>query len=147
MVYVNDVPFGDKSFPNGETIFNTCDLYIRDANNEVSLVYESDSDIFKLIVAKRCLDKEITRGKVKHSFFNKYKTPRLTATTVTYLILTTARAYINPSILFTGITFGIFNNWLNAKIRYQCTKNIEKLYFAIKSIALLNDAQFFIGLS
>ena len=33
MVYVNDVPFGEKSFPNGETIFNTSNQYTRDANN------------------------------------------------------------------------------------------------------------------
>ena len=77
MVYVNDVPFGEKSFPNGETIFNTSDQYTRDANNEISLVYESDSDIFKLIVAKRCLDEEMTRCKVKHSFFNAYATLKI----------------------------------------------------------------------
>ena len=77
MVLVNGIPFGEKSFPNGETIFNTGNQYTRDANNEISLVYESDSDIFKLIVAKRCLDEEMTRCKVKHSFFNAYATLKI----------------------------------------------------------------------
>lgn len=64
MVYINDVPFGTRNFPNGETIFDIDKQYTRDAENTIKLVYESDADIFRLIMAKKCLDAEIKRCKV-----------------------------------------------------------------------------------
>lgn len=64
MVYINDVPFGTRNFPNGETIFDTDKQYIRPVKNTIKLVYESDADIFRLIIAKKCLDETIRRCKV-----------------------------------------------------------------------------------
>ena len=49
MIYINNTPFGENQFPNGETIYkSTGGCHIR-------LVYENDSDITKLIMAKKYL--------------------------------------------------------------------------------------------
>lgn len=68
MIYINNAPFGDKSFPNGETIFDMGTYYVKDAVNEIKLVYESDADIFKLIVAKKCLDKQSKENRVDYGW-------------------------------------------------------------------------------
>lgn len=68
MVYINNVLFGSKNFPNGETIFNMGSYDIRNAVNEIKLVYESDADIFKLIVAKKCLDEQLKTSRVNCGF-------------------------------------------------------------------------------
>lgn len=53
MVYINNIPFGEEQFPNGETIYNDVVTY---NSSVVRLVYESDSDITKLIMASKYLD-------------------------------------------------------------------------------------------
>ena len=68
MVYINDVPFGTRNFPNGETIFDMGTYYVKDAVNEIKLVYESDADIFKLIVAKKCLDEQSKENRVDYGW-------------------------------------------------------------------------------
>lgn len=68
MIYINNAPFGDKSFPNGETIFDMGTYYVKDAVNEIKLVYESDADIFKLIVAKKCLDEQSKENRVDYGW-------------------------------------------------------------------------------
>lgn len=68
MVYINDVPFGTRNFPNGETIFDMGTYYVKDAVNEIKLVYESDADIFKLIVAKKCLDEQAKENRVDYGW-------------------------------------------------------------------------------
>lgn len=68
MIYINNAPFGDKSFPNGETIFDMGTYYVKDAVNEIKLVYESDADIFKLIVAKKCLDEQAKKNRVDYGW-------------------------------------------------------------------------------
>ena len=50
----------------------------------------------------------------------------------------------SSSVEFTGNTLDVLNISLKAKNTYQCIKNIEKLYFAIISILLLNQPHFFI---
>lgn len=63
MIYINNEPFGDKSFPNGETIFDMAHCH---GKNTVTMIYESDSDIFKLIMAKKYLDEQSKYNKVNY---------------------------------------------------------------------------------
>lgn len=59
MVAINKIPFGTGTFPNGETIFKTDEINLRpqgDGLNCISVVFEDDSDITKLIVAKKFID-------------------------------------------------------------------------------------------
>lgn len=54
MVYINEVPFGTEKYPNGETIYKS--FKIDYTKNYIKVVYEDDSDITKMIFAKKCLD-------------------------------------------------------------------------------------------
>ena len=65
MIYINNEPFGDKSFPNGETIFDMAHCH---GKNTVTMIYESDADIFKLIMAKKHLDEQSKHGKVNYGY-------------------------------------------------------------------------------
>lgn len=65
MIYINNTPFGNKSFPNGETIFDMVHCH---GKNTVTMIYESDADIFKLIVAKKCLDEQAKKNRVDYGW-------------------------------------------------------------------------------
>jgi len=57
MIFLNSIPLEFKVFPNGETLMN--ETQIREVilqNNVVSLKYENDSDLIKLMFIKRYLD-------------------------------------------------------------------------------------------
>lgn len=60
MVRINGTPFGTEKFPNGETIFRTSDIKLPYddfmTTQHISVVFEDDSDITKLIIAKEYID-------------------------------------------------------------------------------------------
>lgn len=66
MIYINNEPFGDKSFPNGETIFDMAHCH---GKNTVTMIYESDADIFKLIMAKKYLDEQVKKNRVDYGWY------------------------------------------------------------------------------
>lgn len=51
MIYIGDTPWGTEQFPNGETIYRTAD----ENSITITMVYENDSDITKLIMAVKYL--------------------------------------------------------------------------------------------
>lgn len=70
MVLVNGIPFGEKSFPNGETIYNDTRMFGNDG--VIRLVYENDSDITKLIMGAKYLDNKCVSRKYLYMDYVPY---------------------------------------------------------------------------
>ena len=70
MVLVNGIPFGEKSFPNGETIYN--DIAVFEQNVVVKMIYENDSDIAKLMMVSKFLDDQMVIDKFLYMDYVPY---------------------------------------------------------------------------
>ena len=70
MVLVNGIPFGEKSFPNGETIYN--DIAVFEQNVVVKMIYENDSDIAKLMMVSKFLDNQMVIDKFLYMDYVPY---------------------------------------------------------------------------
>ena len=70
MVLVNSIPFGEKNFPNGETIYN--DIAVFEQNVVVKMIYENDSDIAKLMMVSKFLDNQMVTDKFLYMDYVPY---------------------------------------------------------------------------
>lgn len=58
MIKVNDVIFEGNQFPNGETIFKITDGMVTKTDVVITLIWESNDDLFNLMILKKYFDEQ-----------------------------------------------------------------------------------------
>lgn len=147
MVYINDIPFGNKCYPNNERMYDL--IHINSDQNVITVKYETDLDISSMIVARHYIkdkaieaklilnipyfpysrmDREIDTDKEKHIFTLKYMVKTIIDLEFDLVILYDPHSEVLFD-LFTGKTESCFVYNIELISRIFKTNEFDYIFF------------------